>query len=120
MFKTSLAIGSAGLVVAAGLAVVQVQADAPCIENSNTGAMGVKVTDIHDQRIEGARVALTHQSTGNQFNTQLTGKDGTTFFTDLKPGPYVVVATHPDAGEGKRLAKVLRYRKTRVSVVVRP
>ena len=116
--KSALLLTVCTVGLAATLMIVPAHASAPSVESSTNGAIGVLVMDRTDRRIEGAKVWAESHTTGAKTEILITGRDGTVFFADVKPGAYTVIAEKDEVGVGKARVKVMRYRKSRVKVVL--
>ena len=69
-------------------------------EDTTTGSLTGKVTDLYSKPLEGVVVVLRNQATGAEARTTTT-KNGTYRFSGLEPGEYTLEAESPQLGRGQ-------------------
>jgi hypothetical protein len=69
-------------------------------EDTTTGSLTGKLTDLHSKPLEGVPVVVRNQATGAETRT-ITTKNGVYRFSRLEPGEYTVTAESPQLGRGQ-------------------
>jgi hypothetical protein len=69
-------------------------------EDTTTGSLTGKLTDLYSRPLEGVPVVVRNQATGAETRT-ITTKNGFYRFSRLEPGEYTVTAESPQLGRGQ-------------------
>ena len=69
-------------------------------EDTTTGSLTGKLTDLYSRPLEGVPVVVRNQATGAETRT-ITTKNGVYRFSGLEPGEYTVTAESPELGRGQ-------------------
>src|ERR1035437_1498838 len=69
-------------------------------EDTTTGSLTGKLTDLYSRPLEGVPVVVRNQATGAETRT-ITIKNGVYRFSGLEPGEYTVTAESPELGRGQ-------------------
>jgi hypothetical protein len=70
------------------------------VEDTTTGSLTGKLTDLYSRPLEGVPVVVRNQATGAETRT-ITIKNGVYRFSGLEPGEYTVTAESPELGRGQ-------------------
>jgi hypothetical protein len=88
------------LLMGAGTAGFTQSAKTLPAEDTTTGSLTGKLTDLHSKPLEGVPVVVRNQATGAETRT-ITTKNGVYRFSGLEPGEYTVTAESPQLGRGQ-------------------
>jgi len=88
------------LLMGAGTAGFTQSAQTLPAEDTTTGSLTGKLTDLHSKPLEGVPVVVRNQATSAETRT-ITTKNGVYRFSGLAPGEYTVTAESLQLGRGQ-------------------